>query len=213
LTRREDARGREHAARPGARPALGAGSFPRRSAALDPADAARHAPPVSPSAKVRITIALAILTGFVLFLSIPEALRDSYERGGVYLFSREFVEDIPRRLTGPGRMRFLVQPSVALALGILAGRRDSRSGRPPYLLALVLGRGSRGELLRSAASDITNIVLLGILLDAISQRLILGTVHPGVALLVGPVLVSGPYLVARALANRVTTAVDRRGGR
>ncbi len=58
--------------------------------------------------------------------------------GGIYLFTQEFVDDIPRRLAGPGRMRFLVQPTVALVLGVLAGRRDSRAGRPPFLLALIL---------------------------------------------------------------------------
>ena len=29
------------------------------------------------------------------------ALRDAFDRGGIYLFSRAFLEDIPERLTGP----------------------------------------------------------------------------------------------------------------
>jgi hypothetical protein len=165
---------------------------------------------VSPRTKRRLTLALAVLLALVLLLSMPSALRDAYDRGGIYMFSQEFLDDVPRRLTGPGRMRFVVQPTVAILLGIAAGRRDSRAGRAPFLLALVLGKGPRKELLRSAAADIANIVLLGVLLDALSQRIILGMVHPGVALIVGPVLVSGPYMAARALANRVTTWLDRR---
>jgi hypothetical protein len=168
---------------------------------------------VSPRAKGWLTLALAVLTVLVLALSMPGMLRDAYARGGIYLFSQEFLDDIPRRLTGPGRMRFVLQPTVATLLGIVAGRRDSRSGLPPYLLALALGKGRRGELVRSGARDIANLVLIGVLLDALSQKLILGIVHPGVALLVGPVLVSGPYVVTRALANRVTTALDRRRAR
>ena len=167
---------------------------------------------MSPRASRRLTLALATLTALVLALSIPAALRDAFERGGFYMFSREFVDDIPRRLQGPGRMRFLVQPTVAIVLGILAGRRESRAGRAPFLLAVILGRGSRRELLHSATRDIVNLVLMGVLLDALSQKLILGIVHPGVALIVGPVLITGPYVVARALANRATTALDRRRG-
>jgi hypothetical protein len=167
---------------------------------------------VSPRAKSRLTLLLVVLTAGVLLASIPAALRDAYERGGIYMFTQEFVDDIPRRLAGPGRMRFVVQPTVAFVLGIVAGRRDSRAGRAPFLLALILGKGSRRELMGSAARDTVNLVLMGVLLDAVSQWLILGMVHPGVALVVGPVLISGPYMVARALANRVTTAVDRRRG-
>jgi hypothetical protein len=165
---------------------------------------------VSPRAKGRLTFVLAASTVLVLALSIPAALRDAFARGGVYLFSQEFLDDIPRRLTGPGRMRFFVQPTVAIALAIAAGRRDSQAGRAPFLLALLTGKVARAELVRSAARDITNLVLLGVLLDALSQWIILGMVHPGVALLVGPVLISTPYVVARALANRATSALHRR---
>src|SRR4029453_17212363 len=40
---------------------------------------------------------------------------------GIYLFSMAFLEDIPRRLTGPGGFRFILQPSVAIFLGIRSG--------------------------------------------------------------------------------------------
>lgn len=165
---------------------------------------------MSARAKRRLTLGLALATGLVLCLSIPGALRDAFERGGLYLFTEEFLDDIPRRLTGPGRMRFLFQPALAIALGILAGRHDSREGRPPFFSALIRGRLPRRELLRSAGADILNLVLMGVLVDAVCQRIILGVVHPAVALIIGPVLVSGPYAVARAVANRVTKEVDGR---
>ena len=47
-----------------------------------------------------------------------------------------------------------------------------------------------------------NLLLMGILLDAIFQWVILGVSHPGAALLVGPVLIVGPYTLARGLSNR-----------
>ena len=44
---------------------------------------------------------------------------------------------------------------------------------------------------------------MGILLDSIFQWVILGQSYPGAALVVGPVLITTPYAIARALANRV----------
>jgi hypothetical protein len=165
---------------------------------------------MSASGKERMTLVLAALTVLVLALSVPGSLRDAWERGGFYLFSREFLEDLPKRLFGPGRFRFLLQPAVAVALGIAAGRADARAGRAPYLYALLLGTEDRGGLARSAFRDLANVLLVGILLDSVSQWLILGASYPGAALLVGPVLIAVPYAAARALANRVTTARDRR---
>lgn len=158
----------------------------------------------------RLILVLAVLTVLVLALSVPGSLRAAWERGGFYLFSREFLEDIPRRLAGPGRFRFVLQPAFAIALGIAAGRSDSRAGRPPYLLALLLGREARGELVRSAYESIAHLLLAGVLVDSVCQWLILGASYPGAALVVGPVLIAFPYAAARALANRFASA---HGGR
>jgi len=46
------------------------------------------------------TIILAGLT--LLVLSVPGSLSDAFDRGGIYLFLRAFLEDIPGRLAGPG---------------------------------------------------------------------------------------------------------------
>ena len=151
----------------------------------------------------RVTVLLAVLTLAALVLSVPGSLRDAFERGGIYLFSIAFLEDIPRRLTGPGRFRFVLQPSIAIALGIWGGMADARMGRPPYLSGILFHRGARHELLRSGFESVVNLLLMGILLDSVSQWLILGVSHPGAALLVGPVLIALPYSIARALSNRV----------
>ena len=79
----------------------------------------------------KVTIVLAGLTLLMLVLSAPASLRDAYDRGGFYLFSRSFLEDIPRRLAGSGWFRFILQPLVATILRIRNGIGDARSGRPP----------------------------------------------------------------------------------
>jgi hypothetical protein len=150
----------------------------------------------------RLTLLLAALTLAVLLLSVPGSLRDAFDRGGFYVFSMTFLADIPRRLTGPGRFRFILQPSVAIFLGIRGGVADARMGRPPYLSGILFHRDARRELLRSGFESVVNLLLMGILLDSISQWLILGASYPGAALLVGPVLIALPYSCARALSNR-----------
>jgi hypothetical protein len=151
----------------------------------------------------KLTIILAGLTLLVLVLSAPASLREAYDRGGFYFFSRSFIEDIPRRLTGPGWFRFVLQPLVATFLGIRNGITDAACGRPPYLFGVLFNGGLRRELLKSGFTTVLNLLLMGILLDSVFQYTILGTSYPGAALVVGPTLIVAPYTVARALANRI----------
>jgi hypothetical protein len=165
---------------------------------------------MSAGGKERLTLVLAALTAVVLALSVPGSLRDAWERGGFYLFSQEFLLDLPKRLTGSGRFRFVLQPAMALALGVVAGRADARAGRAPYFYSLLFGTEDRSRLVRSAYRDVANLLLAGILVDSVCQWLILGASYLGAALVVGPVLIALPYAAARALANRVTVGRERR---
>ncbi len=122
----------------------------------------------------RVTLLLASVTVIVLVASAPGSLSDAFERGGIYLFSSDFIEDIPKRLLGPGRFRFVLQPLVAVILGIRSGRSDAREGRPPYLYGLVFHQHLRRELLRSTFESVINLMLMGILMDAVFQWIILG---------------------------------------
>ena len=150
-----------------------------------------------------VTAILAGITLLVLALSAPGALREVFNRGGFYLFSFAFLEDIPKRLTGPGRFRFVLQPLIAMILGIRSGLADARAGRPPYLYGVLFHRDLRRELVRSALESAANVLLMGILVDSVCQWFILGASYPGAALVVGPVLIMGPYTIARALSNRL----------
>ena len=151
-----------------------------------------------------------VMTGvavLVLLAAIPSAIRDTFESGRIYLFSWEFLADLPARLTGPGRMRFVLQPAVAIALGLRGGVADARAGRPPYVIGLLLDPQHRWEYVRTGLATIRDIVAIGIVLDVVAQVLIFGQVHPGAALVIGPVLITGPYAIARAVTNRVARMV------
>ncbi len=154
----------------------------------------------------RATSILAAVTLLVLALSIPASLRDAFDRGGFYIFSRQFLEDIPKRLAGPGRFRFLFQPVIAILLGVRSGLADAREGRPPYLYGLLFHPGLRRGLMRSGFESVVNLLMMGILLDSLFQWVLIGASYPGAALIVGPVLIVLPYSLARALSNRLVRA-------
>jgi hypothetical protein len=153
-----------------------------------------------------ILTAVAVL---ILLAAIPSAVRDTIATGRVYLFSAQFLEDLPQRLTGPGRFRFVLQPLLAILLGWRSGLNDALAGRSPYLYGLLSGKENRKESLRSGVVAIRDLVAIAIVLDVLSQLLIYGQVHPGAAIIVGPVLITLPYAVARSLANRIVKLMRR----
>jgi hypothetical protein len=152
---------------------------------------------------------VTVLAFLVIAIAIPFAVIDTIETGRVYLFSRQFLEELPRRFTGPGRLRFILQPIVAIVLGIRGGLADAKAGNPPYLFGLLFGAGRRRELLRSGVAAIRNLVAMGIIMDIVFQLVLYRSVHPGAALVVGPILICFPYAVSRALTRRVTQALAK----
>src|SRR5271169_5611213 len=129
---------------------------------------------------------VTLLALLVIAAAIPFAIMDTIQTGRVYVFSKQFLEELPQRFTGPGRFRFILQPMIAIVLGIRGGLADAKVGNPPYLFGLLFGAEHRGELLRSGVAAIRNVVALGIIMDIIFQLVLYRSVHPGAALLVGP---------------------------
>src|SRR5262249_50700329 len=139
----------------------------------------------------------------VLLATIPLAIMEIVRTGELYVFSRRFAPDLLARFHGPGRLRFIFQPTVAIILGARDGVKDARLCRLPFLSALIFPAQRRSELLREALASVRDLVAVAILLDVVSQILILHTVHPAAAVILGPVLIGLPYGFARAIANRI----------
>ena len=150
-------------------------------------------------------VVLAVLIGLT-----PRAILRIVETGNLYLLTDQFFHDIMARLSGPGRLRFIIQPTVAIILGARGGMQDAGAGLPPFLWALVFHKEHRRELVRSTLRSIRNLVAIAILLDMVSQYLIFKEVRPGAALVVGPVLIGAPYALSRALTNRLSRWKTRR---
>jgi hypothetical protein len=150
-----------------------------------------------------VSTILTVMTVALLAVALPSAIRDTFETGRVYLFSRQFLDELSQRFIGPGRLRFVLQPVMAVLLGWRDGRADARAGRPAYLYGLIVSADKRREMILSGWSTIRDLMAMGIMLDAVAQLLIYREVHPGAALVIGPVLITLPYATSRALTNRV----------
>ena len=142
--------------------------------------------------------------------AVPFAVAEFLKTGEFYILSRRFIDDMVARLHGPGRLRIILQPLAAIVLGARDGVKDARAGNPPFLWGLVFRSGHRPGLMRSALASVRDLVTVAILLDVIAQLLIFRMVHPGAAVLLGPVLIALPYATSRALTNRVTRRRDKR---
>jgi hypothetical protein len=157
----------------------------------------------------RSSILTAIVIAFLL-AALPGAVRRLIQDRDFYLFTRQFFSDMWARLSGPGRLRFIVQPTVAILLGARDSAKDASAGAPPFLRVIVSRGNSCTESLKSAFLSTRDLISVAVLLDLISQYLIFHTVHPGAALLLGPVLIGVPYAFSRAWANRIWTGRGRR---
>ena len=139
----------------------------------------------------------------MILWALPGAIQETLQTGRVYVFSRQFFEELPQRFSGPGRLRFILQPLVAILLGVRCGLADAKSGQSPYLFAMLFHAHKRKELLHSGLLAVGHLLAMGILLDAVAQLLIYKQIHPGAALVIGPALVCVPYAVARCLTTRL----------
>jgi len=117
----------------------------------------------------------------------------------------QFLEHLLARLTGPMHFRLILQPLVAIALGIRDGLKDAKAGRPPFVTDLIVRPEGRKRQLKRALQALIKPLVIAIILDAIAQYLMLGTIYPGAAVFVGVVVMGVPYSLARGLTNRIVS--------
>ncbi len=68
----------------------------------------------------------------------------------------------------------MLQPMIAIVLGIRGGLADAKAGNPHYLLGLLFHAEHRKEYLRSGVAEIRNLLAAGIILDIVFQLIPLG---------------------------------------
>jgi len=116
------------------------------------------------------------------------------------------VENLGDRLSGPMKLRFLLQPIMAVFFGVRSGLTDAKTRQPPYFWALLSNPAHRADMLRDGWKSAGTVFLIAVALDVIYQIIVLRFVYPGEALAVAFALAIVPYLIVRGLVNRLTRA-------
>jgi hypothetical protein len=113
-------------------------------------------------------------------------------------------------LNGPFKFRFVLQPLMAIVLGVRDGRADRLAGRPPFLWSLFTEKMGRKERMLGALRQIALPLALAFVLEAVVEVLLFRDVRLFSVVAVGAVLIALPYANVRGLANRATGVVRRR---
>ena len=114
------------------------------------------------------------------------------------------------RLSGPLSFRFLIQPAISAAIGILAGIRDAQRGAPTYFLAIFSDPAHRRARIMECWAAIWKVFLVAAILDIIYELVVFKTVYPGETVVVAIALTVIPYVVVRGPANRIARLWVRR---
>jgi hypothetical protein len=114
--------------------------------------------------------------------------------------------DILARPGGPMTFRFILQPAMAVLAALRDGVHDARTGRRPYVWALMHGvrdpKGRSGRLWQGIIST-ARILILGVVMDIIYQWKVLDTFYPAQAAVIAILLAFVPYLLLRGPFARV----------
>src|SRR5262249_8910459 len=133
---------------------------------------------------------LGLLAKLVLASLIVLALAGLLLHGITVDVMQRLWHDLIERPDAPMRFRFILQPVMAAIVAIRDGLKDVRGGRTPYFRkALGVAR------LREGLNATARIILLGIVMDAIYQIIVLGRFYPGEAVIIALVAAFVPYLL------------------
>jgi len=121
------------------------------------------------------------------------------------------MEYIIELMGGPFTFRFVMQPVLAIILGLRDGRKDAKSNAPLILPMLLLESGKRGETLKGALKRVTVPLIISVVMDSIVQITVFEVLRLQWALVVGVCLVGIPYLLSREITNRIASSVGEKG--
>ncbi len=107
------------------------------------------------------------------------------------------------RTDAPMRFRFILQPLMAAIAAILAGLKDARTGRSPYFWTMLGDPRERVERLAEGLNATARIIVLGLVMDAIYQIIVLKRFYPAEAVIVALLFAFVPYVIIRGPIARI----------
>ena len=154
-----------------------------------------------------------LLARLALALLLLLALLGLYWYGFSAEVHRRIWDDIEARPGGPMTFCFVLQPAMAALAALADGIKDARTGRKPYLWALISDPEAIGGRLREGLIDTARILLLGMGMDAVYQFTVLKTFYPGEMVLIAILLAFVPYLLLRGPFARIARWWFQRSGK
>lgn len=144
------------------------------------------------------SILVLIIAGIVLYgVAIPTFVRIWHQ--------------LIDRTDAPMRFRFILQPLMGVIVAIRHGLNDARTGRSPYLWTMISSPPERAQRLNEGLNATARIILLGLIMDAIYQAVVLKRFYPTEAVIVALLFCFVPYVVVRGLATRIGRRWRSRG--
>lgn len=108
-----------------------------------------------------------------------------------------------KRIEGPLKFRFLLQPFIATIVAVKSGIADAKAGRTPYFWSLFSEPDQLSRHLREGWKSVSRVFLFALFLDIAYQWIVSRRFHPGQAFLVAITLAIVPHLLFRGTVNRI----------
>jgi hypothetical protein len=115
------------------------------------------------------------------------------------------AENLIGRVTGPMKLRLVLQPLMASVFALLAGLKDAKAGKPPYFWGLFHDPEHRKEMLQSGWKSVGKVFVLAMVLDIVYQLVELRMVYPFEVILVAFLLAIVPYVLVRGVVTRLAS--------
>ena len=115
----------------------------------------------------------------------------------------QYWAELTGRIFGPLSFRLVLQPIVALVLGVLAGRRDVRLGAPLYAWSLLTDPAHFGGLIRTGLKDVGKVLVVAFAIDVAYELIFLHGLRLGQPAIIAFILVVPAYVLSRGLTNRI----------
>jgi hypothetical protein len=147
----------------------------------------------------KLRLLAKLVVGFILVLIVAGIVLHGVS---IPTFRRIWHQLIDRA-DAPMRFRFILQPVMAAIAAILDGLKDARTGRSPYFWTMLSNPRERIERLNEGLNATARIILLGLVMDAIYQIIVLKRFYPAEAVIVALLFAFVPYVIIRGPVLRI----------
>ena len=147
----------------------------------------------------KLSLLAKLVVSFILVLIVAAVV---WHGVSIEIVNRVWHQLIDRA-DAPMRFRFILQPLMAAIAAILDGLKDARAGRAPYFWTMLRNPRERIERLNEGLNATARIILLGLVMDAIYQIIVLKRFYPAEAVIVALLFAFVPYVIIRGPVLRI----------